>query len=121
MKAAAGGAALPSLSPLAAAVVSVESQLSCSVASVGPTWAVAEPPAEAEAPLLEAGAPAPPAASVAASDSDVVLVHWRAFFCRAGRQPQRHIQIAQFAQTWRSSITPGLTLLTLILQYVLTF
>ncbi len=72
---------LPSLSPLAAAVVSVESQLSCSVASVEPTGAAAEPAAGAL--LLEAGVPALPAGSVGVSDSDVVFVHWRAFFCRA--------------------------------------
>lgn len=67
-----------SLSPLAAAVVSVESQLSCSVASVGPVEAAAEPAAGVLA--LEDGA-----ASVAASVSDVVFVHWRAFFLRVNR------------------------------------
>lgn len=70
---------LPSLSPLAAAVVSVESQLSCPVASVGPTGATVELPG---ALLLEAGVAALPVGSVGVSDSDVVFVHWRAFFCR---------------------------------------
>lgn len=66
---------LPSLSPLAAAVVSVESQLSCPVASLGPTVA-AVPAAE----VLEAGAVL--LAGSVGSDSDVVFVHWRAFFYR---------------------------------------
>lgn len=70
---------LPSLSPLAVAAVSVESQLSCSaVASVGPTWAAADP--DAEVPLQEAVAAVLPEASAGASDSDVVFVHCRAFF-----------------------------------------
>lgn len=71
-----GGAQLPSLSPLAVAVVSVESQLSCSAAaSVGAAGA-ADPDADA----LETGAALLPGASAGASDSDGVLVHWRAFF-----------------------------------------
>lgn len=69
-----------SLSPLAAAVVSVESQLSCSVASVGPVEAAVEPAAGA----LEAVAAAPPEVSVGVSVSDV-FVHWRAFFLRVNR------------------------------------
>ncbi|KAF3859856.1 hypothetical protein F7725_000111 [Dissostichus mawsoni] len=59
----------------AAAVVSVESQLSCPVASLGPTVAAA-PAAE----VLEAGAVL--LAGSVGSDSDVVFVHWRAFFYR---------------------------------------
>lgn len=70
---------LPSLSPLAA-VVSVESQLSCSVASVGTTDATPEPVAGVL--LLEAGVAVLPVGSVGVSDSDVVFVHWRAFFYR---------------------------------------
>ena len=66
------------MSPLAAAVVSVESQLSCSVASVGPTEATAGPAGV----LLDAGVVVLPACSVGVSDSDVVFVHWRAFFYR---------------------------------------
>lgn len=58
----------------------MESQLSCSVASVGPTAATAEPTAGVL--LLEAGVAALPAGSVGVSDSDVVFVHWRAFFYR---------------------------------------
>lgn len=72
---------LPSLSTLAAAVVSVESQLSCSAASVGPTGATAEPAAGVL--LLEAGGVVPPACSDGVSDSEVAFVHWRAFFYRA--------------------------------------
>lgn len=72
---------LPSLSTLAAAVVSVESQLSCSVASVGPTGATAEPAAGVL--LLEAGGVVPPAGSDGVSDSEVAFVHWGAFFYRA--------------------------------------
>lgn len=68
---------LPSLSPLAA-VVSVESQLSCS--SVVPTEATAEP--EAGVLLLQAGVTVLPADSVGVSDSVVVFVHCRAFFYR---------------------------------------
>lgn len=75
------GVLLPSLSPLAAAVVSVESQLSCSAASLGPTEDTTAP--AAVVPLLEAGAVVLLAASVGVSDSDVVFVHWRAFFYRA--------------------------------------
>lgn len=74
------GLALPSLSPLAAAVVSVESQLSCSAASVGPTGATAEPAAGVL--LLEAVMAVLPDGSVGVSDSDAVLVHCRAFFYR---------------------------------------
>lgn len=74
---------LPSLSPLAAAVVSVESQLSCSVASVGPVEATAVPVAGVLP--LEDGVASLPVTSVVASVSDVVFVHWRAFFCRARR------------------------------------
>lgn len=72
-----------SLSPLAAAVVSVESQLSCSVASVGPTGATAEPAAEVL--LLEARGTGFPASSVGDCDSEVDFVHWRAFFFRVNR------------------------------------
>lgn len=77
---AARGLALPSLSPLAAAVVSVESQLSCSVASLGPTGATAEPAAGVL--LLDAVMAVLPEGSVGASGSDDVLVHCRAFFYR---------------------------------------
>lgn len=72
------GCELPSLSPLTTAVVSVESQLSCSVTSVGPTGATAE--SAAEVLLPEAGRALLPARSVGDSDSEVVFVHWRAFF-----------------------------------------
>lgn len=72
-----------SLSPLAAAVVSVESQLSCSVASVGPTGATTMPAAGVL--LLGAGGTVLLAGSVGDSDSDVVFVHWRAFFLRVNR------------------------------------
>lgn len=72
------GVVLPSLSPLAAAVVSVESQLSCSVASVAPTEDMAEPAAGVL--LLEPGRAVLLAGSVGVSDPDVVLVHCRAFF-----------------------------------------
>lgn len=75
---------LPSLSPLAAAVVSVESQLSCSVASVGPTGITAVPAAGVL--LLEAGWPVLPADSVSISDSEGVFVHWRAFFYKMCEQ-----------------------------------
>lgn len=75
------GTGLPSLSPLAVAVVSVESQLSCSAASAGGGGGGGAEP-DADVPLLEAGAAAPPAASAGASDSDGLFVHCRAFFCR---------------------------------------
>lgn len=67
------------------AVVSVESQLSCSAASVGATEAAVDPDAEAPPPpllLLDAAAAALPVASAGASDSDVLFVHCRAFFYR---------------------------------------
>lgn len=77
------GADSPSLSPLAVAVVSVESQLSCSATSVGVTGAAADPDAEAlPLPPLDAGVAALPVASAGASDSDVLFVHCRAFFYR---------------------------------------
>lgn len=69
---------LPSLSPLPPTVVSVESQLSCSVTSLGPMGATAEPAAELL--LLEAARVVLPAISVGHSDSEVAFVHWRAFF-----------------------------------------
>lgn len=76
------GVELPSLSTLATAVVSVESQLSCSVASVGPTGVTANP--AAVVPLLDAGLVVVPADSDGASDSEVAFVHWRAFFYSEG-------------------------------------
>lgn len=70
-----------SLSPLTAAMVSVESQLSCSVASEGPTGPTEEPASGGL--LLEAGAGLPPSAGI--SVSSAVFVHWRAFFFRVNR------------------------------------
>jgi len=71
------GVASPSLSPLA--VISVESQLSCSPASTE----------DAAAALLEAEAAAALLVdSAGVSDSDVVFVHWRAFFYQCGEDKQ---------------------------------
>lgn len=62
-----------SLSPLAAAAVSVESQLSCSVASEGPAGATVE--LVVGGLLLETGGGVLLAGTVGNSDSAVVFVH----------------------------------------------
>lgn len=76
------------MSPLAVAVVSLESQLSCSAASVGATGGAADP--DAEVLLLDAGVPLLPVASAGVSGSGAVFVHCRAFFCRARRIGYSH-------------------------------
>ena len=81
---------LPSFSPLALAVVSVESQLSCSAPSGAVAWARPGPEPAAvvvPGPVEEAvgwavEALEAPVASVAVSASVGLLVHCRAFFCR---------------------------------------
>lgn len=89
------GTRLPSLSPLAVAVVSVESQLSCSAASAGGGGGGGAEP-DADMPLLEAGAAPPPGAS----DSNGLFVHCRAFFCR-----QKDQLVPRSSQTSRAGET----------------
>ena len=81
------GAVLPSLSMIAATMVSVESQLSCSLASLESTGASAD--SATWVLLLEVGSAALPAGSDGASGSEVAFVHWRAFFYKKKKNEKR--------------------------------